>query len=61
MSAPAKELVSASALTLRLEILREAIDAYKANQKTLHSTDAERMMYALKIMECEAMIRELMA
>jgi hypothetical protein len=52
--------IEASAMTLRLEILREARDQYIANQKALYVTDSERLMAALKVMECEAMIRELM-
>lgn len=46
--------------TLRLEILREALEQYKANQKAQHASEHERLLAALKAMECEEIIRELM-
>jgi hypothetical protein len=46
--------------TLRLEILREAIEQYKAIQKGQLATEHEKMLASLKQMECEEMIRELM-
>jgi hypothetical protein len=45
---------------LRLDILREAIDRYNEYNSLLHVTNVEYTMNALKIMECEAMVREIM-
>lgn len=48
-----------SNLTLRLDIFREASAQYKEWQTSKHATPQERMLYALKEMECETMIKEL--
>jgi len=52
--------LSASQTTLRLDILREAIDQYKAINKANQVNSLESTLAVLKIMECELMIRELM-
>lgn len=53
-------MTSTSQTALRLDILREAKDQYDAIAKARHSTDVERTLAALKAMECEEMMRELM-
>jgi hypothetical protein len=45
--------------TLRLEILREARGNYVAQSRTIHASQAERILLALKASECQAMIDEL--
>jgi hypothetical protein len=55
-----KMTLSASQTTLRLDILREAIDQYKAINKANQVNSLESTLAVLKIMECELMIRELM-
>jgi hypothetical protein len=52
--------ISASQTTLRLDILREAIDQYKAIQKASQVNSVESTIASLKIMECELMFQELM-
>lgn len=44
---------------LRMEILREAIERYKAAQGAAGAGAAERMLFELKIAECNAMLEEL--
>jgi hypothetical protein len=51
--------MTSSRYTLRLEILREAFDQYKAIGAALHASATEKQLAALKAMECEAMMREL--
>jgi hypothetical protein len=51
--------MTSSQYTLRLDILREAFDQYKAIGAALHATATEQQLAALKAMECEAMIGEL--
>ena len=46
--------------TLRLDILREARDRYKALRDMRHVTSAEASLCSLKIAECEAMMQELL-
>lgn len=53
-------MMSFVSFTLRLDILREALDQYKALEKAAQATSAERQLYALKALECEAMIKEMM-
>ena len=57
---PDRRKASASVDTLRLEILREAREQYEALKNAKHANAAERQLYALKEMECSAMIRELL-
>jgi len=45
--------------TLRMEILSEAINSYKALRELLYISDAEATLCSLKIAECEAMMKEL--
>ena len=51
--------MTSSQYTLRLDILREAFDQYKAIGAALHATATEQQLAALKAMECKAMIGEL--
>lgn len=53
-------MAQVSELTLRLDILREALERYRMNQGMANATEAERSLYGLKIAECEAMLNELM-
>lgn len=53
-------MADVSETTLRLDILRDAAKVYQACSAMIHATDAERKLCALKIAECEAMMRELL-
>lgn len=53
-------MAQVSEMTLRLEILRDTRDQYLAAQNMKHTSRSEEMLYALKIAECEAMIKELL-
>ncbi len=53
-------MAQVSETTLRIEILRDALEQYEAASCMREATGNERMLASLKAAECEAMIREIL-